>query len=620
MAEIIPPLTREIRSRMTAGEKRVAEKLKEALEDDYLCWYDISVGEKRRHPDFIILHPARGILFIEVKDWKASTIKKLTKSRVTLLVDGEIVEVDNPIEQAKQCAYQTVNQLRKDKQLVQRSGKHQGNLAMPYGYGVIFTNLTRKQVEKAGTEAERENILPDHLVMYKDDVAEGIDAESFQQKLWGMFHYNYGDILSLPQIDRVRAHLFPELIIGDQQNLFAEEEQENEDNLPALIKIMDVQQEKLAKGLGSGHRVIHGVAGSGKTMILGYRCLHLARVQAKPILVLCFNISLAAKLRAYISSKGIDARVQIYHFHDWCAEQLRAYHVDTKVSDAPQWDRQVESVIAAVDQGRIPRAQYGAVLIDEGHDFEPDWLRLVVQMVDPETNSLLLLYDDAQSIYRKKKSLGFTLSSVGIEAKGRTSILRINYRNTREILSFAYDFARLYFDPVDADEDHIPLVEPQAAGVVGDAPVVRMLASFNHEVDFIVRCIKAWYEKGVALKDIAILYPHRYMGEIISTKCSDAGIPAAWLGSQSDKRNYRPNDEKISILTIHSSKGLEFPYVVVAGIGNLHDKEQEDIEHNARLLYVGMTRAQQRLLLTTSGKNSFSEKLHNLYSTNLVLN
>ena len=53
----------------------------------------------------------------------------------------------------------------------------------------------------------------------------------------------------------------------------------------------------------------------------------------------------------------------------------------------------------------MPRAQYGAVLVDEGHDFEPEWLKLVAQMVHPETNSLLVLYDDAQSINRRKARL-----------------------------------------------------------------------------------------------------------------------------------------------------------------------------------------------------------------------
>src|SRR5690606_37870946 len=101
---------------------------------------------------------------------------------------------------------------------------------------------------------------------------------------------------------------------------------------------------------------------------------------------------------------------------------------------------------------------YGAVLIDEGHDFEAEWLKLIVHMIDPETNSLLLLYDDAQSIYKKKKSLDFTLSSVGIQARGRTTILKLNYRNTREILNFAFDFAKDYLQEKSADEDSFPLI------------------------------------------------------------------------------------------------------------------------------------------------------------------
>ncbi len=73
--------------------------------------------------------------------------------------------------------------------------------------------------------------------------------------------------------------------------------------------------------------------------------------------------------------------------------------------DAPYFERQVAAVMQGVNKNQIPRAQYGAVLIDEGHDFEPEWLQLITQMVDPETDSLLLLYDDAQSIYKKQGKL-----------------------------------------------------------------------------------------------------------------------------------------------------------------------------------------------------------------------
>jgi superfamily I DNA and RNA helicase len=58
------------------------------------------------------------------------------------------------------------------------------------------------------------------------------------------------------------------------------------------------------------HRVIHGVAGSGKTMILGYRAAWLAQALEQPILVLCFNVALATKLRQVIADRGLSAKVR----------------------------------------------------------------------------------------------------------------------------------------------------------------------------------------------------------------------------------------------------------------------------------------------------------------------
>ena len=274
-------------------------------------------------------------------------------------------------------------------------------------------------------------------MVYKDEMTDSVDAEGFQERLWGMFNYQFDDKLTLPQIDRIRWHLFPEIRIDTpiQDSLFDDVGESNDrvekssivNELPDIVRIMDIQQEQLARSLGGGHRVIHGVAGSGKTLILGYRAEALAQATSKPILILCFNISLAAKLRSLILSKKLTEQILVYHFHDWCSEQLKTYHVDVLQGVKPYWERSVTTVIDAVERNQIPTAQYGAVLIDEGHDFEAAWLKLVVQMIDPETNSLLLLYDDAQSIYKKQNGLGFTLSSVGIQAKGRTSILRLNY-------------------------------------------------------------------------------------------------------------------------------------------------------------------------------------------------
>jgi hypothetical protein len=64
---------------MTQGERRTAERLEQKLDDDYLVWYDVPVGPKHAHPDFVVLHPSRGLLILEVKDWRLETIRTASK-------------------------------------------------------------------------------------------------------------------------------------------------------------------------------------------------------------------------------------------------------------------------------------------------------------------------------------------------------------------------------------------------------------------------------------------------------------------------------------------------------------------------------------------------------------
>ncbi len=614
MAEIIPALTKEVLARMTAGEKRFAQRLKDLLEDDYLVWYDIPVGRERRYPDFIILHPARGLLFIEVKDWKPETLVGLDKHQAQLRMADGLKKVANPLEQARQCMIQVVNRLKQDPQMLfGENSPFAGKICMPYGYGAVFTNITRKQIQNGVSDADRELVLPDSKVIYKDEMTESADAETFQQRLWDMFQFRFGEKLSLPQIDRIRWHLFPEVRIRLQDDLFGVDN--GSDNsaatelvaeIPDIIRIMDVQQEQLARSLGSGHRVIHGVAGSGKTLILGYRAELLAATSSKPTLILCYNISLARKLKAIMSAKGLSERVSVMHFHDWCGVQLKTYHVDLVPGDAPHWEKQVTSVIQGVEAGHIPRAQYGAVLIDEGHDFEAEWLKLITQMIDPESDSLLLLYDDAQSIYNKRSGLGFSLSSVGIKAQGRTTILRLNYRNTREILAFAYQFAADVLGAADSDDDHIPLLLPESAGNHGPEPKVVRLSAWADEQAYTVSALKAWHEQGLAWNEMAVLYANKFQGGALARVLKEAGIPAYWLGTSEYKKAYDPSKDQVAIMAIHSSKGLEFPAVIVTGADALNADEQ--LEQNVRLLYVGMTRAQRHLELTMSDETPLTRR------------
>ena len=125
MATLVPSLNSCL-GKMQAGEKRLARRLEALLEDDYLCWYELSVGKRQRYTDFIILHPGRGLLLLEVKDWKIDTIQNIDPVSVTLLTNRGVVISSNPLEQVRQCTYQLINQLEKDPQLVNHSGRYQG--------------------------------------------------------------------------------------------------------------------------------------------------------------------------------------------------------------------------------------------------------------------------------------------------------------------------------------------------------------------------------------------------------------------------------------------------------------------------------------------------------------
>ncbi len=603
MAKLIPSLNSCL-GRMQAGEKRFARCLEKHLEDDYLCWYDTPVGDRPRYADFIVLHPQRGLLLLEVKDWKLDTIRSMDKASATLLTPQGLKTVANPLEQVRQCTYRVVRRLERDPQLVQPAGRYRGHLIFPYGFGVVLSRITRRQFEAT----DLDQVLPPHRVICQDEMTEQADAEAFQQRLWNMFDVSFGRPLTLPEIDRIRWHLYPEIRIGPGGDLFSEGGEAPEVSVPDIVKLMDRQQEQLARSLGEGHRVIHGVAGSGKTLILGYRCLHLARLLHKPILVLCYNISLAARLREMMVDKGLTGRVNVYHFHDWCGELLRTYHID-RPQGGDYLERLVATVIAAVADGRIPKGQYGAVMIDEGHDFEPDWLRLVVDMVDPETNSLLLLYDDAQSIYRKRGTLRFSLSSVGIQARGRTTILRVNYRNTEEILRFAYRFIRRYLQEETAGEDHVPVIEPEGAGRHGPPPVVKVFDGFDREVRYLVTVLRRLHgERGIPWAEMCVTYRYRWMGKRLAAAFREASVPCDWLGTQADKRRFRPSSDSVKLMTMHSSKGLEFPVVAVAGLGYM-PAEDADPAAEAKLLYVAMTRSTEKLLVTASRETTFVRTL-----------
>jgi superfamily I DNA/RNA helicase len=269
------------------------------------------------------------------------------------------------------------------------------------------------------------------------------------------------------------------------------------------------------------------------------------------------------------------------------------------------FDQMVAGVIRGVDRGQIPAGQYQAVLIDEGHDFEAEWLKLAAQMVDPATNSLLLLYDDAQSIYQRRRAKQFSFRGAGIQAQGRTTVLKINYRNTKQILQTASIIAADLLTAEDSGDDGVPLLHPISCGRDGHESVVIRLPSLRDEAIKIAEMLCAAHQEGHAWGDMAIICRRYSEMERCAAVLRHRQLPHEMrVGSGT----FNPLADTIKLLTMHVSKGLEFSVVALSGVGQMPGEDQDESDE-ARLFYVAATRATHRLFIPLSGQGKFATRL-----------
>jgi len=576
---------------MTHGERRVAQRLESHLEEDCLIWYDIPVGRQYRHPDFVIIDPANGLIFLEVKDWKLSTLQHIDPQTVTLLTAQGEKQEQNPLVQVREYACATVESLSREPKLQQNTGLYKGKLNIAWAYGVVFTNITRQQLTSLSADGAVESLFPRALTICQDEMTESVSA--FRSKISGLFTTRFRPTVIPAVRDILRQHLFPEIAIRAKKK-------SNQ-----VCRVMDLQQEVLARNLGEGHRVIHGVAGSGKTLILLYRCLYLSETTTRPVLVLCFNIILANYIRECVAERGLSGKVHVYHFHDWCASAARKFKLNVS-REGLFFDNCFTALENAVNNGAVTDSGYDAVMIDEGHDFDQRWLSLVARLFDNTSRSLLLMYDDAQSLYRRERALNFSLASVGIQAQGRTSVLRVNYRNPRCILNFAYAFSRNYFDRHHNQE--VPLVLPEACGEDGDIPDIEQCQSAQDEARRVVAWLKEKYAVAGRWGKMAVLCPTHFSADRLTGLLEQHKIPTAISFTPGDKRGYSHREDVVHLLTFQSSKGLEFPFVAVINASFVH-KAAEDESEAIPALYVAFTRATRSLLVTFYKENSISRQL-----------
>lgn len=226
--------------RMTHGERRVAQRLESHLGDDCLVWYDIPVGRQYRHPDFVIIDPSLGLIFLEVKDWRLSTLRHADPQTVILETEQGQKQERNPLVQVREYACATADMLSQDPSLQQKSGLYRGKLNVAWAYGVVFTNITRQQLTALSADGTVESIFPQTLSICQDEMTESVTPSAFRQKISALFTTRFRPSITPVMRDVLRRHLFPEIAIPAKKKN------------SQVQRVMDIQQEVLARNLGGG--------------------------------------------------------------------------------------------------------------------------------------------------------------------------------------------------------------------------------------------------------------------------------------------------------------------------------------------------------------------------------
>ena len=254
------------------------------------------------------------------------------------------------------------------------------------------------------------------------------------------------------------------------------------------------------------------------------------------------------------------------------------------------------------------RSRYKHIIVDEGQDFSDNAYRLLRALAGEEhSDDIFIVGDSHQRIYRNHP----TLSKCGINVRGRSSILKINYRTTEEIRKYAFGLLNgIAFDDLDEGAD---LGDKCQSLTHGEKPIFKNFSNANDEFDFLVNEIKQLKGNGVLLTDICVVARTKKLVEDYIALFTKAGIKAyAIKRNKADDRSF----DGLRIATMHRVKGLEFKYVFIVATNNRivplisainktdAISESESIASEKCLLYVAMTRAQKGVYVTSYGRRS----------------
>lgn len=257
-------------------------------------------------------------------------------------------------------------------------------------------------------------------------------------------------------------------------------------------------------------------------------------------------------------------------------------------------------------EGAGPR--YDGVIIDEAQDLSAVGMRLLLALDRSEGHRhFMIVGDGQQSVYPG----GFNLREIGVDIIGRSRVLTANWRNTWNVWTAARAVIEgQEFDDLDEDVGLRPTGDEPEPLTVGDPAELHVLRTPAEELELLAALVRERLDGGADPGDIAILVEVRKKGDDVVQALGTAGI-------ETHRLEKYEGDHAAGVLvgTFNRSKGLEFKEVFVPGLAAAEwpsrwflppdltgDARAERLALQLRTLFVGLSRARDRLVLLSAGE------------------
>lgn len=532
---------------MRAAEIRVFQKLERELPDPFVVFYskpwlkiDSYGNEIDGECDFLIAHPEKGFLVLEVK---GGSIEYAPETDIWTSWNryGAKHEIRNPFKQAVESKYAVIRKLKEGKGI--RSRKY-----FIARHGVVFVDCP---VPKEGLGAES----PRNIVC---------DCDQFDNTFEKWILSRFAD---KSEVDRTESPLGKEgmerlhelfakpfLLEIPLRNMLEEDETE--------IETMTRQQFRLLRSIEENPRIaIPGGAGTGKTVLAVREASNCAKKGMRTLFT-CYNDGLVAQIRENFRRRHIIG-IEVLNFHELCIQ----FALDARL-EIPKEPKNKELKhdyfeetlpwLLSVAVKKISK-RFDAIIVDEGQDFRPGWWKPLLETLNPVPESRLrIFYDNNQQLYNESNSLPERLEAAKVR-------LDENLRNTQRIFRLVEKhYTGPSIDSKTPEGLEINWVELVKENEIQDAILADLGIMLN--------------EEKIAPERIAVLFHSSDEAKRFAKTARGQGMESRICSEISGE-----NRNKITVDTVRRFKGLESATVMLG--------MTEPLVRDRELIYVAISRA-----------------------------